>query len=467
MTMNQTEVDQEIGSIVEDDGVAYRMGLLMQLFPRCIGAVSFSCVLYVFYFAWKKRHLLFHRLVLGMSFYGLVFALCFLIGPLAIPSDEIEDFGGYEGFSGNYGTVGTCTAQGFLLYLSIRVGIMYYCSLSVYSYLGVLNNFQQEKYIWCEKWIHILVHVFPVVFSHHFLVNEDFNPSEMGYCKQSSHPFNCGRIDLGDTPCERGSGPFGIKEVLVFWFIPNFFFLVFPTSVMIALYLRVSKRQVQRGSIIKSSSSNDNNQQQGQASQVVTEQGAGVLMPAKTVAVQSCGYLFALYLVSIPIMAMQLLSFILSVDTIKPLLMFVQVNGSLFFLWTTLMYRHFGVPPSSSNNHSRESMENESTLNTDSEFSDKKSSKRSKATEFIFYNPEESSTVTPIAEDSTVPKTKTTATPEPAPSRPHAERRYSFNIFDGTNASTQMSEFVFAGDSDDEEADKHESIHWHSVQNHL
>jgi len=45
------------------------------------------------------------------------------------------------------------------------------------------------------------------------------------------------------------------------------------------------------------------------------------------------------------------------------------------------------------------------------------------------------------------------------------DRRTSFNIFDGTAPSSNFSEFVFDGDSDDEENDFAESQHWAGCQN--
>jgi len=42
--------------------------------------------------------------------------------------------------------------------------------------------------------------------------------------------------------------------------------------------------------------------------------------------------------------------------------------------------------------------------------------------------------------------------------------RYSFNIFDGTNATGQFAEFVHDGDEDDEAVDAKETQHWNDMQ---
>jgi len=45
--------------------------------------------------------------------------------------------------------------------------------------------------------------------------------------------------------------------------------------------------------------------------------------------------------------------------------------------------------------------------------------------------------------------------------------RYSFHIFDGTNASGQFAQFVHDGDSDDERNDEQETKRWAAVQNNV
>ena len=42
-----------------------------------------------------------------------------------------------------------------------------------------------------------------------------------------------------------------------------------------------------------------------------------------------------------------------------------------------------------------------------------------------------------------------------------------FNIFDGTNATGEFADFVFDGDSDDENADFQETQRWEAAQDHI
>ena len=74
-------------------------------------------------------------------------------------------------------------------------------------------------------------------------------------------------------------------------------------------------------------------------------------------------------------------------------------------------------------------------------------------------------------EDAAAEPPVTTAVP---PSAGHATRRpssvttrYSFNIFDGTNANGAYAEFIHEGDSEDLQRDDHETAKWNACQNHI
>ncbi|OEU08736.1 hypothetical protein FRACYDRAFT_249639 [Fragilariopsis cylindrus CCMP1102] len=46
-------------------------------------------------------------------------------------------------------------------------------------------------------------------------------------------------------------------------------------------------------------------------------------------------------------------------------------------------------------------------------------------------------------------------------------RKYSFNIFDGTNASGEFAAFIHGGDSDDDNVDNEQTNHWDTIQDHI
>lgn len=48
-----------------------------------------------------------------------------------------------------------------------------------------------------------------------------------------------------------------------------------------------------------------------------------------------------------------------------------------------------------------------------------------------------------------------------------ATSTWEFNIFDGTNATGDLAEFIFDGDAEDIEADLYESKKWSTIQDHV
>ena len=55
----------------------------------------------------------------------------------------------------------------------------------------------------------------------------------------------------------------------------------------------------------------------------------------------------------------------------------------------------------------------------------------------------------------------------PTMAAPSHQPKYSFNIFDGTNASGAFADFINDGDSDDEQYDNGITEHWAAIQDHI
>ena len=72
-------------------------------------------------------------------------------------------------------------------------------------------------------------------------------------------------------------------------------------------------------------------------------------------------------------------------------------------------------------------------------------------------------------ETQTLPRatTITTSTTRRKFEERKSKRVYSFNIFDGTNASDAYAEFIHEGDLDDERVDNDETVKWSAVQNQI
>ena len=155
-----------------------------------------------------------------MSLNQLIYSVFQIIGAAVIPSDEIHA-------KGNFGTVATCTTQGFFFYVCYSLSLFYYTSFTVYSFVGILCNFEKEKYVWVEKYIHAVVPIYPLVTAFVILSEEGFNAKYLGgYCTAYSTPWYCGDPNYGDYPCERGPSNSGIYFILYIVSSQSFFLLL-------------------------------------------------------------------------------------------------------------------------------------------------------------------------------------------------------------------------------------------------
>jgi hypothetical protein len=173
-----------------------------------------------------------------MSIHLLVKGIFSMVGMAAIPSVESNAMG-------NVGNVSTCAIQGFVIYVCSMTALFYYCSFSIYSFVGILNNFDKKnnKIGWIEKYIHVLVHIYPIGSALYILSQQSFNAISYGFCFIGSAPLGC--IHHDDVPCERGPQSFsGLRQMtLLFWMLPIVLELVVPTTVMVLLYYMIKQRQ--------------------------------------------------------------------------------------------------------------------------------------------------------------------------------------------------------------------------------
>lgn len=213
-----------------------------------------------------------------MASHGLVFSIC-----LFLPEGDAE-------------ATEICFAHRFAYAVAIRAGIFYYGSLSVYSYFGVLNNFDQKKYLWCEKWIHFCVHAISFLcYFYNLAVLEKFS------CEQSSNYT---------------------RHNTTFWYVIKLSFLLTPTFFMIALYYKVKKRE-------------QSEQEQPQTQPVC-------VIRAREIAWQSCVYLFLLYVAMVPIMVMREIEKKKNNDR-SELRQKCSLFYSFFFFCTMLVYQYFST----------------------------------------------------------------------------------------------------------------------------
>jgi len=387
--------------------------------PRVTGSITFISSLCMLLMAWKRRDLLFHRLVLVISINQVVYSLFKIYGAAAIPSEDINAIG-------NYGTIATCTTQGFFIYVCTICSYFYYASFSIYSFVGVLSNFEKEKYMWVEKYIHTIIPLYPLITAFVILSKQAFNKSDDGVCRSTNAPLGCD--DEGGVPCERGSFNHRIYFKLVYGAIALFF----PTIVMVVLYVKVAQQQSQ------------------------------IYIRANAVAQQATIYLLALYLGLLPQFAMMIMS-LRGYDNIPfSADVFAEITYELFAVWIMLIYAYFTFDRfgSSGNNKNNDNDNDNDTGNTtiENRFDTVTATtkKNSNNLESIF-GPEGIT-----GNSSKAPTMVAAPTPAPVTEQP----KYSFNIFDGTNASGAFADFIHDGDSDDEKVDNAMTDRWAAIQDH-
>jgi len=419
-------VDKAMQGETTGNGLTTKQQLALELFPRAVGLITLISSIAMITIAWKRRKYLFHRLVLGMSFYQLLYGILYFVGTLPIPRE-------LDGYVLNYGTWGTCTAQGFLLYIASRVSGLYYACFCIYSYVGVLSGFDLNKYKWTEKWIHGIPHVYAFVTGVTFLVQQDYNPY-YGYCKVGSYPVGCEMTE--DVECERGPDHLSETKFFFMWWLPVPIAGVLMSTVMIALYFKVRAREAQE------------------------DAGRKVIIKSRSVAMQSCVYMFFVVWTVLPWFLLVAVIYYTKYTFLDlfPWVVAAKLNFGLFGLWNMLWYMHFTIDPFKSKRKKDSKVVKIADKPHEGEFIFKTGASSSKL---------EDSNSTDSPTNKTAGQAHQRESEGTAESAEAPEQRFEFNIFDGTNASGMYADFIHEGDSEDERMDCEETERWNCIQNHI
>jgi len=439
MDDNTTLAEQDQGQIDNLSPIEIHVILFV---PRIFGSIGLLCSLCMLVLAWKRRTLVFHRIVLGLSLHLFIIATCLIYGPAAIPKVSNHT-------AGNHGTITTCTAQGMLLYTSFLSAALYYGSLSLYSFLGVLSNFHiTGRHLSIERWIHIGVHVYPLITVLYLMSEKGFNNVGTGYCLTGSDDPGCMNPQNKDEPCDRGPSAEEWAALNFFWIVPLTILLVVPSAVMAVLYVKVRNQQDR------------------------------VFIASKDVAKQSVIYLLSLQWVTWPFLIQQIFAALAATghsteaNAMFALAIISMTISVMFELWVLLIYVYFSFDVSiagmvatrrmnlnfsDANSSPATSKQELSAGGTEQKTTNRASGSHAHAhahththtqrMNYIFRSQE-------IKREDVPAVTSVEEGESPVPITP-ADRSssFSFNIFDGTNASGAFAEFVFDDDSDDERAD--------------
>jgi len=351
----------------------------------------------------------------GIGIHIAILGAAFTVGAAAVPSDSTNAIR-------NLGTIATCTAQGFLIYVSTLSAILYYVSLSINCTMSTNPRFQ--------KYVHFWVHVYPIC-SGLYLATV-FEVSD-----------NAG---LGRCFLENITWP-----VQLLWVVPLYVAVIVPAVMLFRLY-RWFRRHQSKSQI-----------------------------PLTSVAKQSIVYLLLLYTGILPWAFVHTVEWSewITAETAFWLGIAAEVIFGLFCLLNTVIY--FYVTGSRwviECNEDEEDERSASHCDGMAEFIFEPS-ERARDGPDLELDASDQAAVVPdpgkintnsITTDTTNATTnQKDATNEAAPrqkSRRRSSRR-SFNIFDGSNAQGMFAEFIFDGDSDNERNEQQENKKWAAVQDQI
>jgi hypothetical protein len=397
-----------------------------------------------------------------------------LYGSAAILASQQDD----NAAIGNVGTITSCNIQGFFLYLSFNMSLFYYASFAVYSYVAIQNNFLKTQYLWIEKYIHIGVHIYPLVSAIFLWTDNAYGNTGYGVCNvQDGYPLGCGAGDhnsIDYVPCEYESKHIRNGRMPLFWIIPNTIQLLFPSIIMMILYFKVKKREEQLA------------YQKHKKKKSIIQMG----FTPKRIVRQSAVYLIPLWWAVLPYIIFEGLTYSMygkvnrndpKWDKLFYFAIYADINLSLFGFWTMLSYIWFSVKKRSlSSCCSQRRCTSTSGIAAPSAAKTAGSTAAAAAAatnnlnntrniEYIFSSQGEIEVETDESDQDDEDATERVDDPSPLPpTQDKPKPKYSFNIFDGTqDASGAFAQFIHDGDSDDERYDNLETEKWNDVQDHV
>ena len=386
-----------------------------------------------------------------MGLHLTVFGAANVIGPAAVPSDTTNA-------SGNYGTIATCTAQGVIIYITSMTAVWYYVSISIYSYLGTLSNFQ-ESVLSVEKYLHVLVHIYPIASGIYLATIKVFNNSGLGYCFLEMDPIGCGIGNPMATEyvkCSRGFDSYTqFQTIELFWDIALYLEMIVPTLIMCALYFQVRLNQ------------------------------SRTQIPAIEVVKQAAVYLAALFIGIFPSAVVHTMEWGGTFNVSSQV--FSQFMFMLFGLFTFSIYLYFStgdweveiddenrledgggesifgnfessrfkldkVDPADASEHPSEARDSVGDLDVSKRHRQSLVSSRGSGHS---------------RQGSGHSRGRSGHRRGSVSRRSSGRPRFSFNIFDGTNASGIFADFIHDGDSEDIRLDQASTDKWAACQDHI
>ncbi|GFH62088.1 hypothetical protein CTEN210_18564 [Chaetoceros tenuissimus] len=155
------------------------------------GSLSFlsSCTIMTTIFR-SKQNTQYHRIMFFISFWDSISSLCILLVTLPMPSNvsDVYDYGGASSF----GSLATCSAQGFLLLLGLGMCVLGNIFLNVYYLSSIRYNVSDERFKKIAEPCFFLFTPLAMVLPVTLLWHDMFNPTPYEpFCLYGEYPHKC------------------------------------------------------------------------------------------------------------------------------------------------------------------------------------------------------------------------------------------------------------------------------------
>uniref|UniRef100_A0A6S8J521 Uncharacterized protein n=1 Tax=Amphora coffeiformis TaxID=265554 RepID=A0A6S8J521_9STRA len=198
-------------TVVQDDDTLFApwQQTTLIIIPYVTGPISMassSLMVYLIARHWKrKKHFLYHRLLLAMSVCDAVGSINASLSGLVIPRE-------FHRFASR-GNMATCEASGFLLQLSASMPLLnmflciYYMRVVCFGWVPPTSSSSSSskgKWGWFEISAYLIAIVYPLAMGGVGILYDSFSPMATlpGWCYFSEMPYDCNKFD--DVECIRG-----------------------------------------------------------------------------------------------------------------------------------------------------------------------------------------------------------------------------------------------------------------------
>lgn len=161
---------------------------------------------YIIYNMIRERKLkrTFERLLLCLCIANLISSISFFLGSWAVPKDPpvgFEDVYGGPGYWNEVhptavGNRGTCTLQGYGMYIGTIASVLFTSSIAVSLLLQIKFGFREEDMWLAEYCFYGISTAFPFLTATIILADRGFNPVRSGFCFINTDPFICKKSSM-------------------------------------------------------------------------------------------------------------------------------------------------------------------------------------------------------------------------------------------------------------------------------